>query len=85
MLPCLNMVGSGMRRLVKEGGKRRLGSTSILKEVASSGHGMSARRSSSTSAQTISSAKGEVAFKSVLIHLVLSVMLIENLPPHIIN
>ena len=66
VLPCLNMVGSGMRRLVKEGGKRRVGSTSILKEVASSGHGMSARRSSSTSAQTISSAKGEVGFKSVL-------------------
>ena len=70
------VVGSGVRRLVRKGARVGVVNPVIAKEVAGNlmakevaKKGMSARSSSSSSAQTILSAKGEVGFKSVLIYL----------------
>ena len=70
------VVGSGVRRLVRKGARVGVVNPVIAKEVAGNlmakevaNKSMSARSSSSSSAQTILSAKGEVGFKSVLIYL----------------
>ena len=75
----LNMVGGGVRRMVREGARGRV-VTKSMKEMASNSMSGTRRSSSSSAKQAILSAKGEVGFKSVLIHLVLSVILIQNLP-----
>ena len=67
---CLSMVGGGVRRLVREGarGRRMVDNTNLKELAASNSTFLSARSSSSssTSAQAILSAKGEVGFNSVL-------------------
>ena len=67
---CLSMVGGGVRRLVREGarGRRMVDSTNLKEVAACNSMLLSARSSSSssTSAQAILSAKGEVGFNSVL-------------------
>ena len=73
---CLDMVASGVRRLVREGTRVRVVNP-FMKEVANpmvkevAWKGMSARSGSSSSAQTILSANGEVGFKSVQLYLAL--------------
>ena len=72
----MDMVASGVRRLVREGTRVRV-VNSFMKEVANpmvkevAWKGMSARSGSSSSAQTILSANREVGFKSVQLYLAL--------------
>ena len=64
----MDMVAGGVRRLVREGTRVRVVNP-FMREVASKG--MSARSGSSSSAQTILSANGEVGFKSVQLYMAL--------------